>query len=95
MYTQGSEDHTREDRHLTVHHKRPKGHAAGTARPPTPEGPQKIHTNRANKKAVLNWKYRFDIRVSYLKKEGFTIPDMDKTFFGHDVASGYEYWSPR
>ena len=39
----------------------------------SPKTPQKIHVNRAGKKAVQNWKYRFNKRVSCLEQEGFTI----------------------
>ena len=59
----------------------------------TPKIPQKIHINRANKRAVQNWQYRFGKRVSRLEKEGFTI--VDEAFFVHDTASGRKYWSPR
>ena len=61
----------------------------------TPKIPQKVHINRANKKAVQNWQYRFGKRVSRLEEEGFTIVDVDGAFFVHDTVSGRKYWSPR
>ena len=57
--------------------------------------PQKVHINRANKRAVQNWQYRFGKRVSRLEEEGFTIVDVDEAFFVHDTVSGRKYWSPR
>ena len=62
---------------------------------PTPKIPQKVHINRANKGAVQNWQYRFGKRVSRLEEEGFTVVDVDESFFVHDTASGRKYWSPR
>ena len=61
----------------------------------TPKVPQKVHINRANRKAVRNWQYRFEKRISCLEEEGFTIVDEDEAFFVHDVASGRKHWSPR
>ena len=61
----------------------------------TPKIPQKVHINRANKRAVQNWQYRFGKRVSRLEEEGFTIMDVDEAFFVHDTVSGRKYWSPR
>ena len=61
----------------------------------TPKIPQKVHINRANKRAVQNWQYRFGKRVSRLEEEGFTIVDVDEAFFVHDTVSGRKYWSPR
>ena len=59
----------------------------------SPKALWKIHVNRANKKAVQNWKYRFNRRVSRLEKDGFTIME-DKAIFIHDVIVGRKYWSP-
>ena len=61
----------------------------------TPKIPQKVHINRANKRAVQNWQYRFGRRVSRLEEEGLTIVDVDETFFVHDTVSGRKYRSPR
>ena len=58
-----------------------------------PKAPQKVHVNRAGKKAVQNWKYRFNKRVSRLEQEGFTILMQDEAFFVHDVIVGRKYWS--
>ena len=60
----------------------------------SPKAPRKIHVNRANKKTVQNWKYRFNRRVLRLEKEGFTILMRDEVFFVHDVIVGRKYWSP-
>ena len=38
----------------------------------SPKVPKRVHINRANKKAVQNWKYRFNKRVSRLEKDDFT-----------------------
>ncbi len=59
----------------------------------SPKAPRKIHVNRANKKAVQNWKYRFNKRVSRLEKEGFIILMEDEAIFIHDVIVGRKYWS--
>ena len=59
----------------------------------SPKVPRKVHVNRANKKAVQNWKYRFNKRVSRLEKEGFTTVMEDEAIFIHDVIVGRKYWS--
>ena len=61
----------------------------------TPKVPQKVYINRANKRAVQNWQYRFGRLVSRLEGDGFTIVDEDGAFFVHDTISGRKYWSPR
>ncbi len=60
----------------------------------SPKAPRKIHVNRAGKKAVQNWKYRFNKRVSRLENEGFTTVMEDEVIFIHDVMVGRKYWSP-
>ncbi len=60
----------------------------------SPKAPRKIHVNRAGKKAVQNWKYRFNKRVSRLENEGFTTVMEDEAIFIHDVMVGRKYWSP-
>ena len=60
----------------------------------SPKAPRKIHVNRADKKAVQNWKYRFNRRVSRLEKDGFTVLMEDEAIFIHDVIVGRKYWSP-
>ncbi len=60
----------------------------------SPKAPRKVHVSRANKKAVQNWKYRFNKRISRLEKEGFTILMEDEAIFIHDVIVGRKYWSP-
>ena len=59
----------------------------------SPKAPQKVHVNRAGKKAVQNWKYRFNKRVSRLEPEGFTILMQDEALFVHDIIVGRKYWS--
>ena len=59
----------------------------------SPKAPQKVHVNRAGKKAVQNWKYRFNKRVSRLEQEGFTILMQDEALFVHDIIVGRKYWS--
>ena len=65
------------------------------ARRLTPKEPQKVHINRAGKKAVQGWQYRFRKLVPRLAGEGFTILDEDEAFFVHDTVSGRKYWSPQ
>ena len=60
----------------------------------SPKAPRKIHVNRADKRVVQNWKYRFNRRVSRLEKEGFTVLMEDEAIFMHDVIVGRKYWSP-
>lgn len=61
----------------------------------TPKEPQRIHVNRAGKKAVQDWQYRFRKRIPCLEEGGFTLVDEDEAFFVHDTVSGRKYWSPR
>ena len=61
------------------------------ARRLTPKEPQKVHINRAGKKAVQGWQYRFRKLVPRLEGEGFTILDEDEAFFVHDTVSGRKY----
>ena len=57
----------------------------------SPKESQRVHINRAGKKAVQNWQYRFKKQVPRLEKDGF-IPVMgDEAFF----MSGRKYWSLR
>ena len=61
----------------------------------SPKESQRVHINRAGKKAVQNWQYRFKKQIPRLEKDGF-IPAMgDEAFFIHDTVSGRKYWSPR
>ena len=61
----------------------------------SPKESQRVHINRASKKAVQNWQYRFKKQIPRLEKDGF-IPVMgDEAFFIHDTVSGRKYWSPR
>ena len=61
----------------------------------SPKESQRVHINRAGKKAVQNWQYRFKKQIPRLEKDGF-IPVMgDEAFFIHDTVSGRKYWSPR
>ena len=61
----------------------------------SPKESQRVHINRAGKKAVQNWQYRFKKQVPRLEKDGF-IPVMgDEAFFIHDTVSGRKYWSLR
>ena len=39
----------------------------------SPKVAQKIHTNRAGRKAVWNWRYYLKRRISCLEKEGFAV----------------------
>ena len=61
----------------------------------SPKESQRVHINRAGKKVVQNWQYRFKKQVPRLEKDGF-IPAMgDEAFFIHDTVSGRKYWSLR
>ena len=61
----------------------------------SPKESQRVHINRAGKKAVQNWQYRFKKQVPRLEKDGF-IPVMgDEAFFIHDTVSGRKYWPLR
>ena len=61
----------------------------------SPKESQRVHINRAGKKTVQNWQYRFKKQVPRLEKDGF-IPVMeDEAFFIHDTVSGRKYWSLR
>ena len=61
----------------------------------SPKVAQKIHINRANRKAVWNWRYYLKRRISCLEKEGFAVIMQDEAFFVHDTVSGRKYWSPK
>ena len=61
----------------------------------SPKVAQKIHINRAGKKAVWNWRYYLKQRISCLEKERFTMIMQDEAFFIHDTVSGRKYWSPK
>ena len=60
-----------------------------------PKVAQKIHINRAGRKAVWNWRYYLKRQISYLEKEGFAMIMQDEAFFVHDTVSGRKYWSPK
>ena len=51
----------------------------------TPKVAQKIHINRADRKAVWNWRYYLKRRISCLEKEGFAVIMQDEAFFVHDT----------
>ena len=57
----------------------------------SPKVAQKIHVNRAGRKAVWNWRYRLKRRISCLEKEGFVVIMQDEAFFIHDAVSGRKY----
>ena len=61
----------------------------------SPKVAQKIHINRASRKAVWNWRYHLKRRISCLEKEGFVVIMQDEAFFVHDTVSGRKYWSPK
>ena len=61
----------------------------------SPKVAQKIHVNRAGRKAVWNWRYYLKRRISCLEKEGFAVIMRDEAFFMHDTVSGRKYWSPK
>ena len=61
----------------------------------SPKVAQKIHINRAGRKAVWNWRYYLKRRISCLEKEGFAVIMQDEAFFVHDTVSGRKYWSPK
>ena len=61
----------------------------------SPKESQRVHINRAGKKAVQNWQYRFKKQVPRLEKDGFVPVVGDEAFFIHDAVSGRKYWSPR
>ena len=61
----------------------------------TPKVAQKIHINRADRKAVWNWRYYLKRRISCLEKDGFAVIMQDEAFFVHDTMSGRKYWSPK
>ena len=60
----------------------------------SPKVAQKIHINRAGRKAVWNWRYYLKRRISCLGKDGFVVIMQDEAFFVHDVIVGRKYWSP-
>ena len=55
---------------------------------------QKVHINRADRKAVRNWQYRVNRLISCLEGIGFAVVMEDEAFFMHDVITGRKYWSP-
>ena len=59
----------------------------------SPKTPRKVHVNRADKKAMHDWKYRFNRRVLRLERKGFTVLINDEAIFIHDVIVGRKYWS--
>ena len=61
----------------------------------SPKESQRVHINRAGKKAVQNWQYRFKKQVPRLEKDGFVPVMGDEAFFIHDTVSGRKYWSLR
>ena len=61
----------------------------------SPKVAQKIHINRAGRKAVWNWRYYLKRRISCLEKDGFVVIMQDEAFFIHDTVSGRKYWSPK
>ena len=61
----------------------------------SPKESQRVHINRAGKKAVQNWQYRFKKQVPRLEKDGFVPVMADEAFFMHDTVSGRKYWSLR
>ena len=62
----------------------------------SPKESQRVHINRAGKKAVQNWQYRFKKQNSTPRKRTDFSPVMgDEAFFIHDTVSGRKYWSPR
>ena len=61
----------------------------------SPKRPQKVHVNRAGKKAVSDWQYRIRKRISCLEEAGFAVIMQDESFFMHDVVTGRKYWAPR
>ena len=61
----------------------------------SPKVAQKIHINRAGRKAVWNWRYYLKRRISCLEKDGFAVIMQDEAFFVHDTVSGRKYWSPK
>ena len=56
-----------------------------------PKAPKKVHVNRTGKKAVQDWQYRYNRRVSCLERDGFTVLMQDEAFFIHDVIVGRKY----
>ena len=59
-----------------------------------PKAPERIHANRAGKRAVQDWQYRLGKRISCLKRGGFVLAAEDESFFIHDMIVGRKYWSP-
>ena len=60
----------------------------------SPKAPERVHTNKAGKRAVQNWQYRLNRRISCLKRDGFALVMEDESFFIHDMIVGRKYWSP-
>ena len=61
----------------------------------SPKVAQKIHINRAGRKAVWNWRYYLKRQISCLEQDGFAVIMQDKAFFVQDTVSGRKYWSPK
>ena len=61
----------------------------------SPKRPQKVHINRANRKAVRNWQYRANRLILCLEGIGFAVVMEDEAFFMYDVITGHKYWPPR
>ena len=59
-----------------------------------PKAPERVRANRAGKRAVQNWQYRLNKRISCLKRDRFTLVMEDESFFIHDGIVGRKYWSP-
>ena len=51
----------------------------------SPKTPRTIHVNGADKKAVQNWNFCFNKRVSRLEKDRFTTVVDDEAIFIHDM----------
>ena len=61
----------------------------------SPKVAQKIHINRAGRKAVWNRRYHLKRRISCLERDGFAVIMQDEAFFVHDTVPGRKYWSPK
>ena len=57
----------------------------------SPKRPQRVHVNRAGKKAVRNWQYRLNRLIPCLEDAGFAVLMQDEAFFMHDVITGRKY----
>ena len=61
----------------------------------SPKMTQRIHINRAGRKAAWNRRYRLKQRILCLERDGFAVIMQDEAFFVHDTVSGRKYWSPK